>query len=164
MIFIGPLEACKRTHENIDGFPHNTDNVACAQRMKKDNEIYHSSSYVRKKTSVSFLVRIKADTEDYFGKVEYFVKQGNDGFAVIKVYHNLQYNICQRGLPEPNDPVVKEFLTSHRLGCHFIAVERTEQLKFINCSHIISRVIYVESINDDCSGFVSSVLKCYQHD
>ena len=123
-----------------------------------------SISYVRRQSAVSFLVKIKEEDEEYFGKVIFFVRQRNAGFAVVLVYRNLKNNICEYGLPEANDPVVKEFCLSGYLGCHFVAVDETTRLKFINCSSIVLKIVLVTSKDNNAHGFVSSVLKCYQHD
>ncbi|XP_028403523.1 uncharacterized protein LOC114526207 [Dendronephthya gigantea] len=161
--FFKPFKPLELTQENIEKFPHNTENMFVAQRMKKNGEVYHSTSYVRKKKSVSFLVKIK-EADEYFGEVKFFVKKENTGFAVIRVYHSLNYNVCQEGLPQPTDPVLREFLHSGHLGSHFIAVEKTNLVKFVNCSSFIGKIILVERQNDSSFGFVSPVLKCYQHD
>ncbi|CAB4001342.1 Hypothetical predicted protein [Paramuricea clavata] len=162
--FFGPLQPLSVPVDEIQDFPLEAENMAIAQRMTKHGEVYHSTSYARRKNAVSFLVKIKEDNEEYFGKVNFFVKQRNTGFAVVEVYRSLQYNICQNGLPEANDPILKEFCSSGYLGCHFVAVEKTTQLKFINCSWIVSKIVLVKSKEDNVHGFVSSVLKCYQHD
>jgi hypothetical protein len=163
--FIGPLKPLTTAIDNVEGFPcHQEENLLVAQRMNKHGQTYHSTSYVRRKKSVSFLIKIRENEQEYFGKVEFFVKQGDVGFAVISLFRNLQHNVCNDLPQEPNDPVMKEFHSSDYLGCHFVAVRRTNQQKLINCSSIVSKVVLVESKENNGYGFVSSVLKCYQHD
>ena len=72
-----------------------------------------------------------------FGKVEYFVKNGADGFAVINLFKNLHFNISQNGITQPEDPVLKEFWSAGYLCCHFIAVQKTQQYKYLACSNIV---------------------------
>ena len=162
--FFGPLEPLTSAVDNIEGFSNEEENLLVAQRLNKHGQIYHSTSYVRRKKSVSFLIKVKENGQDYFGQVEYFVKRGDDGFAVINVFRNLQHNVCNNDFRQPNDPVIKEFHSSNYLGCHFVAVDRTTQQRLINCSCIVSKVVLVESKENNNHGFMSSVLKCYQHD
>jgi len=68
------------------------------------------------------------------------------------------------GVGTAKDPVLKEFLSSGFLGSHFIGVLKTLNFKVVKCNHIISRVILVQSEDAGVDGYVSSVLKCYQHD
>ena len=75
--------------------------------------------------------------------------------------------MCQTGeLPDPDDAVVLTFVQSGFLGCHFQAVQETERLCKVLCDDILSRVIFVPLEDTDIrvSGYVSKVLKSYQHD
>ena len=113
MKFITPLQQqIPDIPHPVEGFPTDTDGLRVAQRMRKGGQVFHSSYYARKKNSVSYLVQFEEGGETCFGKVEYYVKDGNDGFAVVNLLTNLHFNVSQRGLPEPKDPVLKEFLGS----------------------------------------------------
>lgn len=39
--------------------------------------------------------------------------------------------------------IVNEFIKFGHLGKHFVAAEKTDELKFINCSYIVSKIIFV---------------------
>ena len=73
-------------------------------------------------------------------------------------------NVSQRNLPEPDDPVMKQFWEAGYLGYHFTGIKRTVQYKLIRCSDISSRLVFVENGDDSVDGYVSSVLRNYQHD
>lgn len=128
-----------------------------------NGEVYHSSLYTRQKSSASHLVMFNDGDHQDFGKVEYFVKSGNAGYAVINIYRNLQFNVCERGLPESNDPVVKEIFSSGYLGRHFTAAQETILYKLIKCSDIVSRIVLITTDEAGIFGYVSTVLKSYQH-
>ena len=98
-----------------------------AQRMKKDGQIYHSSEYTRKRKSVSFLVQFQDGELTWYGKVEHFVKNGDGAYAVVNLFKNPRFNVSQSGIPLPEDPVLKELWSAGYLGCHFIAVQKTQQ-------------------------------------
>ena len=150
----------------IDDFFVERNELITCQRMKTDGQVYHSLNYVRKKNSASYLVQFKEQNieEASFGEIYYFAKNGNAGYAVVNVLRNTGVNICQTGLVAPKDPVVREFLSSGVLGCHFTGVKRTRTFKLIQCDQISSRIIFVPSDDPDVDGYVSSVLKSYQHD
>lgn len=163
--FIPPLQQqVPEVQHPIQNFPVHTQGVAVSQRMIKDGQVYHSSHYSRKKKSCSFLVQFNDDGLMYFGKVEYFVRDGADGFAVVNLFRNLQFNVSEKHITQPEDPVIKEFWSAGYLGCHFTAVQKTQQYKYIHCSCIQHRIVFVESEDQDVDGYVSTVLKSYQHD
>ena len=93
----------------IQNFPIDTTRVSIAQRMIKDGQVYHSFNYLRKKTFVSYLVQFTEAGDVCFGKVEYFVKDGTNGFAVVNLIKNLKFNVSQKGVPQCEDLVLKEF-------------------------------------------------------
>ena len=75
--------------------------------------------------------------------------------------------MCQtEELGDPDDGVVLTFHQAGLLGSHFQAVQETERLCKVLCDEIISRVIFVPMEDTDVrvSGYVSKVLKSYQHD
>ena len=77
---------------------------------------------------------------------------------------NTGFNICSIGLAAAKDPVLIEFLSSGVLGRHFTGVERTQNFKVILCDKIAARVTFVRSDDAGVDGYVSAVLKSYQHD
>lgn len=99
-----------------------------------------------------------------FGKIQYFVKHQFMGYAVVNVLRNTEISICQVGVAPAKDTVLIEFLSSGVLGSYCIGVKETENFKVIQCNQIISRVVPVESDDAGVDGYVSTVLKCYQHD
>ena len=99
-----------------------------------------------------------------FVEIQYFVKNENVGYAVVNVLRNAQVNICENGLAAPTDPVVKEFLTAKVLGFHFISMQRTRTYKLIRCDQITARAIFIDSTDAHVDGYISTVLKSYQHD
>ena len=164
-MFIGPLqEQLPDFDYQIQDFPTDTGGLSFAQRMVKNGQVYHSFNYTRKKTSASYLIQFNENEEKCFGKIEFYVKVENDGFAVVKLFKNLNVNITQIGLPPPNDPVLKEFWGVGYLGSHFTAVQITDQYKFVKCAQVVARVVFVENNDDNIDGYVSLVLKSYQHD
>ena len=165
MKFILPLQQkIPPIQHPIQNFPVDVEGITVAQRMIKDDQVYHSCSYSRKKNSASFLVQFSEEGSVYFGKVEYFIKNGDDGFAVVKMFKNLQLNVSEINVLEPEDPVLKEFWSARYLGCHFTAVQETQEYKYIHCSSIQHRIVFVQSEEPDVDGYVSTVLKSYQHD
>ena len=163
--FIAPFQQqVLEVQQPIQDLPADIEGVVVAQWIINDGQVYHSCQYSRKKESVSFLVQFKDGDLTCFGKVEYFVKNGADGFAVINLFKNLHFNISQNGITQPEDPVLKEFWSAGYLGCHFIAVQKTQQYKYLPCSNIVHRIVFVESEDEDVDGYVSTVLKNYQHD
>ena len=72
--FFGPLKPLTSAIEHIEGFSNEEENLLVAQRVHKHGQIYHSTSYVLQKKSVSFLIKVKENRQDYFGQVEYFFK------------------------------------------------------------------------------------------
>jgi hypothetical protein len=163
--FIPPLQQkVPEVQHPIQNFPVDADGIAVAQRMIKDGQVYHSSHYSRKKNSASFLVQFSEEESVYFGKVEYYVRNSDDGFAVVNLFRNLQLNVSEINIVQPEDPVLNEFWSAGYLGCHFTAVQRTQQYRYIHCSSITHRIVFVETEEPDVDGYVSTVLKSYQHD
>lgn len=150
----------------IEGFPLDWQDITISQRMLKDGEVYHGLNYVYKRNSASHFVQFNdtACEKPEFGVIHYFFKLQNVGYAVVNVLKNTEINVCQVGVGTAKDPVLKEFLSSGFLGSHFIGVLKTLNFKVVKCNHIISRVILVQSEDAGVDGYVSSVLKCYQHD
>ena len=147
-----------------DYFPDTQELTTC-QRMVKDGQVYHGLNYVYKRNSGSYLVQFKTQHgQPSFGKIHYFVKHRNEGYAVVNVFRNTGINICQIGVAPAKDSVLTEFLLSGVLGKHFTGVKETQSFKVIQCTHITSRVIFVRSGDAGVDGYVSSVLKSYQHD
>ena len=154
MKFVPPLQQkIPEIQHPIQNFPVDVEGITVAQRMIKDDQVYHSCSYSRKKNSASFLVQFSEEGSVYFGKVEYFIKNGDDGFAVVNMFKDLQLNVSEINILEPED-----------LGCHFTAVQETQEYKYIHCSSIQHRIVFVQSDEPDVDGYVSTVLKSYQHD
>ena len=97
-------------------------------------------------------------------KKGHFIKNGDDGFAVVNMFKDLQLNVSEINILEPEDPVFKEFWSARYLGCHFTAVQETQEYKYIHCSSIQHRIVFVQSDEPDVDVYVSRVLKSYQHD
>lgn len=150
---------------HVENFFPDGSELTVSQRMMRSGQIFHGLNYVYRRNSASYLVQFQSqDEQPSFGEVQYFAKCGNEGFAVVKVFRNTELNVCQNGLPVPKDAVVKEFLSSGVLGYHFIGVQQTRTYKVIGCEHITARVIFVKSDDAGVDGYVSTVLKSYQHD
>ena len=86
------------------------------------------------------------------------------GYAVVNVLRNAQVNMCENGLAAPTDHVVKQLLKARILGCHFIGMQRTRTYKVIRCDQITARAIFIKSADAHVDGYVSTVLKSYEHD
>ena len=63
-----------------------------------------------------------------------------------------------------DDPMVKSFIEKDILGKHFQAVKETFSDICIPCCDIVCRCVFVCSESAGASGYVSPVLKYYQHD
>jgi hypothetical protein len=150
------------------GLDATTDNLTFAYRMEKNGESFHSDSYPQKRTSCSYFVCFKVGlNEESYGIVKCFFVTNNIPYAIVREFTKLNKNVCQTGeLPDPDDAVVLTFVQSGFLGCHFQAVQETERLCKVLCDDILSRVIFVPLEDNDIrvSGYVSKVLKSYQHD
>lgn len=104
------------------------------------------------------------DGRPSLGEIQYFAKNENVRYAVVNVLRNAQVSICENGLAVRPDPVVKEFLTARVLGCHFIGMQRTRTYELIRCDQISARAIFIKSADAYLDGYISTVLKSYQHD
>ena len=163
--FVPPLrQKIPEVQHSVENFPANVEGMAVAQRMIKDGQVYHSSIYSRKKKSASYLVQFSEEGSVYLSKVDFYLKNGDDEFAVINMFQNLQLNVTEINIPQPEDPVLKEFWSARCLGSHFTAVQRTQECKYVECTKIQHRIVFVESEEPDVDGYVSTVLKSYQHD
>lgn len=67
------------------------------------------------------------------------------GHAVVNVLSNSNISVCQGELAQPNDLVVKEFLSLSVLGYHFFGVKRTRTFKLIRCDQISARLCFSNS-------------------
>ena len=86
------------------------------------------------------------------------------GFAVISKFLK-KGNTCQSfGLEEQADTMIKLFIDRGILGNHFHAVTETQLVSCIDCDNILRRSIFVPSEEDEVCGYVSPVLRHYQHD
>ena len=133
--------------------------------MVKDGQVYHGLNYVYKNNSGSYLVQFEFQHHrPGFAEIQYFINHRNKGYAVVNILRNTGFNICRIGLSPANDPVLIEFLSSGVLGSHFTGVERIQIVKVIPCDKITARVTFVRSDDAGVDGFVSAVLKSYQHD
>ena len=149
----------------IEGFFPDTGELTTCQRMVKGGQVYHGLNYVYKKNSGSYLVQFQSQLEQPgFGKIQYFIKHRHMGYAVVNILRNTGRNIYQTGIAPAKDPVLREFLLAGVLGSHFIGVKETQNFKVIPCIQITSRVVFVRSDDAGVDGYVSSVLKSYQHD
>ena len=166
--FFGPLrqEIPDIIGISVDDLFEDTSELTTSQRMMKHGQVYHGLNYVRRRNSASYLVEFKLqyDEQPGYGEVQYFAKYRNVGYAAINIFRNTGLNICQTGLADPIDLVMREFVSSHVLGCHFIGVQRTETYEVIRCDQITARAIFVKSNDPGVDGYVSTVLKSYQHD
>ena len=124
--------------------------------MVKDGQIFNGLNYVCKRNSGSYLVQFETrHGQPSFGKIQYFVKHRNVGYAVVNVLRNTGTNICQIGFAPAKDSVLTEFLLSGVLGKHFTGVKETQSFKVFQCTHITSRVIFVRSGDAGVDGYVS---------
>ena len=134
-----------------------------ADRMLKDDQIFHSSAYKRKGNSCSYIVQFREGVSDEFGLVQYYLLARNTGFAVISKYEK-KGNICSFELEDQDDEMMKSFIEKDILGQHFQAVKVTSSEACIPCRDIVCRCVFVPSASAGVSGYVSPVLKHYQHD
>lgn len=95
--------------------------------------------------------------------MQYYLLVSNTGIAVIYKYERKE-NICSFELEEQDDPMIKSFIDRDILGKHFQAVKETMSLTCISCSDIVCRCVFVPSASAGVSGYVSPVLRHYQHD
>ena len=131
--------------------------------MLKDDQIFHSLAYKRKGNSCSYIVQFREGVSDEFGLVQYYLLARNTGFAVISKYEK-KGNICSFELEDQDDEMMKSFIEKDILGQHFQAVKETSSEACIPCRDIVSRCVFVPSASAGVSGYVSPVLKHYQHD
>ena len=179
MYFYHPLKKeipfCLR---NIDLVQFDFDVTAddlTSTRMDKDNEVFHSDSYPYRRNSCSYFICFKeGQNEENYGVIKCFVMNSQQPYAIIKEYRNLHKkyrnlhkNVFQSDeLQDPNDPITLTFQQAGILGTHFTAVAETKNFRKIVCQRILSRVVFVPMKDQDIqvSGYVSKVLKSYQHD
>lgn len=134
-----------------------------AERMLKDDQVFHSLAYKRRGESCSYIVQFKENDNIEFGTVQYYLLARNTGFAVISKFLK-KGNICSFGLEEQADTMIKLFIDRGILGNHFHAVMETPLVSCIDCDNILRRCIFVPSEEDEVCGYVSPVLRHYQHD
>ena len=87
----------------------------------------------------------------------------NTGVAMISKFLK-KGNTCSFGLEEQADTMIKLFTDRGILGNHFQAVTQTPLVSCIDCDDILSRCIFVPSVEDEVCGYASPVLRHYQHD
>lgn len=134
-----------------------------ASRLFQDGQVFHSLAYKRKGKSCSYIIQFQEDGKDEFGIVQYFLLARNNGFAVIQKFEK-KGSICSSELEEQDDPMVKSFIEKDILGKHFQAVKEGSSDICIPCCDIVCRCVFVSSESAGISGYVSPVLKYYQHD
>jgi hypothetical protein len=61
-----------------------------------------------KKNSASLLVQFSEEGSVYFGKVEYYVRDSDDGFVVVNLFRNLKLNGSEINIVQPEDPVLND--------------------------------------------------------
>ena len=173
MYFYHPLKKeipfCLRNIDLVQfDFDVTADDLTFSTRMDKDNEVFHSDSYPYRRNSCSCFICFKeGQNEENYGVIKCFVMKGQQPYAIIKEYRNLHKNVYQSSeLQDPNDPIMLTFQQAGILGTHFTAVAETNNLRKIVCQRILSRVVFVPMKDQDIqvSGYVSKVLKSYQHD
>lgn len=133
--------------------------------MLKDDQMFHSVAYKRKGKSCSYMYVVKflENNEDEFGIIEYYLLVRNTGFAVIRKFEK-RGNICSFRLEEQDDGMVKSFIDNHILGKQFQAVREAALCTYVPCCNIVCRCVFVPSFSDGMSGYISPVLRHYQHD
>lgn len=131
--------------------------------MLKDDQVFHSLAYKRRGESCSYIVQFKENGNIEFGTVQYYLLARNTGFAVISKFLK-KGNICSFGLQEQADTMIKLFIDRGILGNHFEAVTETPIVGCIDCDNILRRCIFVPSTEDEVCGYLSPVLRHYQHD
>ena len=132
-------------------------------RMYKDDQVFHSLAYRRRGQGCSYIVQFQEHGSNEFGIVKHYLLVKNEGFAVICKFQK-KGNICSFDLEEQEDLMIKSFIDKGILGMHFQAVEETSSDTCVPCSHILCRCAFVPSGSTGVSGFVSPVLRTYQHD
>lgn len=150
-----PVEGC---------FP-DTQELKICQRMVKDEQVYHGLNCVYKKNSGSYLVQFECQHHlPGSGEIKYFIKHRSKGYVVVNILRNTGFTICTIGLALAKDPILGKFLSSGVLGSHFTGVERFHNFKVFPCDKITARVTLVRSDDAGVNGYISAVLKSYQHD
>lgn len=147
----------------IDSLDLDEQPVHQAFRMVKDNQIFHSTAYKRKGKSCSYIIQFQEGGGNEYGIVQYYLLVRNTGIAVIYKYER-KGNICSFELEDQDDPMIKSFIDRDLLGKHFQAVKEKMSLTCISCSDIVCRCVFVPSASAGISGYVSPVLRHYQHD
>ena len=108
--FVLPLQQkIPEVQHLVENSPANVEGMAVAQRVVKIVQVYQSSTYSRKKKSASYLTQFSEEGLVYFRKAEFYLKNGKHGFAVINTFKNLQLNVTEINIPQPEDSVLKEF-------------------------------------------------------
>ena len=74
-----------------------------ANRMLKDDQVYHSLAYKRKGNSCSYIVQFREGVNDEFGLVRYYLFVRNTNFK-------RKSNICSFELEDQDDMMVKSFI------------------------------------------------------
>ena len=134
-----------------------------AERMLKDDQVFHRLAYKRRGESCSYIVQFKENGNIEFGTVQYYLLARNTVFAMISKILK-ERNICSFGLEEQADTMIKLFIDRAILGNHFQAVRETPLVSCIDCDNILRRYIFVPSEEQEACGYVSPVLRHYQHD
>ena len=134
-----------------------------AERMLKDGQIFHSLAYKRRGKSCSYIVEFRQCGNTQYGTVNYYLLARNTGYAVISMFQK-QGNICSFGPEKQDDSMISLFIEKGILGKHFQAVKETPGTACIDCSDIVRRCVFVPYAGNGVCGFLSPVLRHYQHD
>jgi hypothetical protein len=130
-------------------------------RMTRARVTFHSTMYVRKGNSCSYIVHIRLNGSDTYAKVVCYILHQNVAYALVLLYHLTGINVCD-GLPPPQDVVLQEIVRQKLVGRHFLEAQETERPLVVNCSAIINRCLYVKSGHG--RGFITHLDAPYEHD
>jgi hypothetical protein len=132
-----------------------------AERLKKGQNVFHSTSYRRKGKSCSHIVQfyrpIGADSECCYGDVQTYLHSRNFTFTP---FTSLVTTICKYQIEPPNDSVVGVFAETKLLGSHHIPIIGPAEsvLTAISCDNIAAKCILVETEEDDVLfGYITPV-------
>ena len=133
--------------------------ILFGKRLWKNSEVFHSLSYLRRKTSNSYMVSFSYQNKEKYGSVLFFTSYGH---VVVKLFQITGQKLYTE---DSLDATTNGFIQDEVLGSCFYHVAKTNEIVIISTQCLIHRMIFVPDSPDNLnSGFLSHVLKSYQHD
>ena len=148
---------------DIKSFLAEQENLKYCQRIKKNGEVFHSLSYARRKNSNSYMISFQASNDAIgYGSVLFYT---NSGHAAVKLLYKTNEKLFTEDLTDYVDEVIGDFIINTSLGKHFCHVHESDDVLLITIDSILDRIILVPTQpGNQSSGYISEILKSYQHD